>query len=110
VPSTSYISSICASPEFATYQTDNKDLQPRIIIHMLGDGVLENKNYQTWMKKFGPNTEQYCSQRIIFNSIAESQLKLSMIDEDRFRVPYYSNQPEKLLDSILILFFKCVNI
>ncbi|CAG8642002.1 17230_t:CDS:10, partial [Cetraspora pellucida] len=106
VPSTSYIPSICASPEFATYQTDNKDLQPRIIIHMLGDGVLENEKYQIWMKKFGPNTEhvivneQYCPQRIIFDSIAESQLKLSKIDENRFRVPYYSNQPEKLLDSI----------
>ncbi|CAG8742561.1 6867_t:CDS:2, partial [Dentiscutata heterogama] len=79
VPSTSYIPSICASPELATYQTDNKDLQPRIIIHMLGNGVLENEKYQSWMKKFGPNTE---------------------IDENRFRIPYYSNQPEKLLDSI----------
>ncbi|CAG8471280.1 700_t:CDS:10 [Dentiscutata erythropus] len=90
----------------ATYQTDNKDLQPRIIIHMLGNGVLENEKYQSWMKKFGPNTEhviingQYCPQRIIFNSIAESQFKLSKIDENRFRIPYYSNQPEKLLDSI----------
>ncbi|KAF0380098.1 beta-lactamase-like protein [Gigaspora margarita] len=106
VPSTSYIPSICASPELATYQTENKDLQPRIIIHMLGNGVLENEKYQSWMKKFGTNTEhvimneQYCPQRIIFNSIAESQFKLSKIDENRFRIPYYSNQPEKLLDSV----------
>ena len=57
VPSISYISSVCESPEFATYQTSNKDLQPQIIIHMIGNGVLEDKRYQEWMKKFGPKTE-----------------------------------------------------
>lgn len=57
VPSTSYISSVCESPEFVTYQTSNNDAQPRAIIHMVGNGVLEDKRYQEWMKKFGPETE-----------------------------------------------------
>jgi ribonuclease Z len=57
VPSTSYISSVCESPEFVTYQTNNKDTQPRVIIHMIGNGVLEDERYQEWMKKFGPETE-----------------------------------------------------
>lgn len=57
VPSTSYISSVCESPEFVTYQISNKDTQPRVIIHMVGNGVLEDKRYQEWMNKFGPETE-----------------------------------------------------
>ncbi|KAF0335808.1 beta-lactamase-like protein [Gigaspora margarita] len=42
VLSTSYISSICAFPELATYQMDNKDLQPQIIIHMLEEVAKAN--------------------------------------------------------------------
>ncbi|UZO24309.1 uncharacterized protein OCT59_016614 [Rhizophagus irregularis] len=106
VPSTSYISSVCESPEFVTYQTSNKDTQPRVIIHMVGNGVLEDKRYQEWMNKFGPETEhiianeKYCPQRIIFYSSALSQLKLSKIDENHFRIPYYSNEPIKQLKSL----------
>ncbi|CAG8709460.1 21706_t:CDS:10, partial [Rhizophagus irregularis] len=100
VPSTSYISSVCESPEFVTYQISNKDTQPRVIIHMVGNGVLEDKRYQEWMNKFGPETEKYCPQRIIFYSSALSQLKLSKIDENHFRIPYYSNEPIKQLKSL----------
>ncbi|CAB4433417.1 unnamed protein product [Rhizophagus irregularis] len=105
VPSTSYISSVCESPEFVTYQTSNKDTQPRVIIHMVGNGVLEDKRYQEWMNKFGPEiehiiaNEKYCPQRIIFYSSALSQLKLSKIDEKHFHIPYYSNEPIKQLES-----------
>ncbi|RIA93139.1 beta-lactamase-like protein [Glomus cerebriforme] len=107
VPSTSYISSLCESPEFVTYQANNGDLQPRIIVHIIGNGVLEDKRYQEWMTKFGPETEhiianeQYCPQRIIFYNSALSQLKLSKIDEKHFRIPYYSNEPIKQLKSLV---------
>ncbi|PKY36021.1 hypothetical protein RhiirB3_533394, partial [Rhizophagus irregularis] len=86
--------------------TSNKDTQPRVIIHMVGNGVLEDKRYQEWMNKFGPETEhiianeKYCPQRIIFYSSALSQLKLSKIDENHFRIPYYSNEPIKQLKSL----------
>ncbi|CAB4388266.1 unnamed protein product [Rhizophagus irregularis] len=106
VPSTSYISSVCESPEFVTYQTSNKDTQPRVIIHMVGNGVLEDKRYQEWMNKFGPETEhiianeKYCPRRIIFYSSALSQLKLSKIDEKHFHIPYYSNEPIKQLEPL----------
>ncbi|RIB03473.1 hypothetical protein C2G38_2224932 [Gigaspora rosea] len=49
---------ICiTTPELATYQMDNKDLQPRIIIYMLGNSVLKNEKYQSW-KTICPNTEK----------------------------------------------------
>ncbi|GES97863.1 beta-lactamase-like protein [Rhizophagus clarus] len=106
VPSTSYIPSVCESPEFVTYQTNNKGTQPRAIIHMVGNGVLEDKRYQEWMKKFGSETEhiianeKYCPQRIIFYNSALNQLKLSKIDEKHFRIPFYSNEPIKQLNSL----------
>ncbi|RHZ49596.1 hypothetical protein Glove_519g75 [Diversispora epigaea] len=106
VPSISYINSIYASSEFVSYQSGNKDLQPCVIVHMLGNGVLEDNRYQEWMKKFGPETEhviineQYCPQRIMFHSTATSQFKLSKIDEDQFRIPYYSNEPSKQLNLV----------
>ncbi|PKK78343.1 hypothetical protein RhiirC2_548895 [Rhizophagus irregularis] len=99
-------SSVCESPEFVTYQTSNKDTQPRVIIHMVGNGVLEDKRYQEWMNKFGPETEhiianeKYCPRRIIFYSSALSQLKLSKIDEKHFHIPYYSNEPIKQLEPL----------
>ncbi|CAG8440575.1 11933_t:CDS:10 [Diversispora eburnea] len=95
VPSTSYINSIYESSEFVLYQSGNKDLQPRVIVHMLGNGVLEDNRYQEWMKKFGPETE-----RIMFHSTATSQFKLSKIDENQFRIPYYSNEPSKQLNLV----------
>ncbi|CAG8441244.1 14355_t:CDS:10 [Funneliformis caledonium] len=106
IPSISYISSVCDSPEFAIYQTSNKELQPRVIVHMIGNDVLEDQRYQEWMKKFGPETEhvianeQYGPQRVIYHSSALSQLKLSKIDEKIFRVPYYSNIPAKDIKSL----------
>ncbi|CAG8512684.1 10664_t:CDS:10 [Acaulospora morrowiae] len=106
VPSTSYIPSIFASPELAVYRSGNKELQPCVIIHMLGNGVLEDLRYQEWMKSFSPETEhvimneQYCPQRIIFHNTADSQFKLSKIDDKQFRIPYYSNKPLKKLELV----------
>ncbi|POG78604.1 beta-lactamase-like protein [Rhizophagus irregularis DAOM 181602=DAOM 197198] len=103
VPSTSYISSVCESPEFVTYQKSNKDTQPRVIIHMVGNGVLEDKRYQEWMNKFGPETEpiianeKYCPQRIIFYS---SALMDNIPKKASFAVPMmiYQTEPSFKLD------------
>ncbi|UZO15448.1 uncharacterized protein OCT59_006870 [Rhizophagus irregularis] len=103
VPSTSYISSVCESPEFVTYQISNKDTQPRVIIHMVGNGVLEDKRYQEWMNKFGPETEpiianeKYCPQRIIFYS---SALMDNIPKKASFAVPMmiYQTEPSFKLD------------
>nr|CAG8501274.1 4504_t:CDS:10 [Entrophospora candida] len=108
VPSTDYIQSVCSSPEFIQYQT-TEDLQPKIIIHMLGKNVIQNQQYIEWMKKFGEKTEhiiaseEVCPQKIVFYNSALSQLKLSKLDEKQFAIPYYSNEPFKKLDDILNL-------
>ncbi|PKC70806.1 hypothetical protein RhiirA1_454275 [Rhizophagus irregularis] len=69
-------------------------------------GLEPGPQYDIWMNKFGPETEhiianeKYCPQRIIFYSSALSQLKMSKIDEQHFRIPYYSNEPIKQLESL----------
>ncbi|CAG8592768.1 5201_t:CDS:2 [Paraglomus brasilianum] len=106
VPSVNYIQSLINSQEFGPYQSGDENFRPRVIIHMVGNGVLEDERYQSWMREFGDETEhlitgETCNaQRIMFNSAALSQLKLSKIDSNHFRVPFYSNRPQKSLSDI----------
>ncbi|KAG9284291.1 hypothetical protein G9A89_002101 [Geosiphon pyriformis] len=106
VPSVNYIESVCSNTEFAAYQNDNENSRVGLIVHMLGNGVLDDERYRTWMRKYGSDTqhiisnEQYCLQRLIFNKAGQSQFKLSKLDETQFRVPFYSNEPLKNLKSV----------
>jgi hypothetical protein len=57
VPSVDYIQSLVDSQEFGPYQSEDGGLQPQVVVHMVGDGVLEDERYQSWMRKFGDETE-----------------------------------------------------
>ncbi|CAG8472470.1 9675_t:CDS:10 [Ambispora leptoticha] len=101
IPSVDYISSLITNQDLALYQKSEKDMEPGAVIHMLGNGVLEDERYRAWMKKFGGNTQhiiangEYCPQRLIFNHAGKSQYKLSKLDSTQFRIPFYSNEPLK---------------
>ncbi|ORX93536.1 Metallo-hydrolase/oxidoreductase [Basidiobolus meristosporus CBS 931.73] len=105
-PSTDYIASLVKASEFQTYQGTNKDAQAHCIVHMLGNNVLEDEQYQEWMNSFGPETQHIvahtdiCSQTIAFTGSAKTQLKLSHMDNEIFPLPYFSNTPNKPLLSI----------
>ncbi|RUS30019.1 beta-lactamase-like protein [Jimgerdemannia flammicorona] len=105
-PTPAYIPSLLASPAFAIHQTDDVKQQPKVVIHMLGKGVIEDEKYREWMKKFGGETqhivgsEDYCAQSILFTSHAIAQLKLSRLDDRIFPIPQYNNIPLKLLESL----------
>ncbi|CAG8487437.1 10121_t:CDS:10 [Ambispora gerdemannii] len=101
IPSVDYIPSLIANRDLSPHQTSEEEMEPGVVIHMLGNGVLEDERYRTWMKKFGENTqhiianEEYCPQRLIFNYAGKSQYKLSKLDPTHFRIPFYSNEPLK---------------
>ncbi|RUP50799.1 hypothetical protein BC936DRAFT_137640 [Jimgerdemannia flammicorona] len=50
----SYIPSLLASPAFAIHQTDDVKQQPKVVIHMLGKGVIEDENTLSAAKTTAP--------------------------------------------------------
>ncbi|ORX97727.1 Metallo-hydrolase/oxidoreductase [Basidiobolus meristosporus CBS 931.73] len=113
-PSTAYIPSLVNSPEFEQFLGSGRSLNIHCAIHLVGDDVLENKQYQKWMKKFGSGCQhivahpKYCAQTITFSGSAKAQMKLSHIDSEIFPIPYFSNVAEKQLSSIPDLPKRCV--
>ncbi|KAK9709421.1 hypothetical protein K7432_009066 [Basidiobolus ranarum] len=108
-PSPSYISSLINAPEFKLYQNASNSLPAHCIVHMVGDDVLENEQYQEWMNNFGSDTQhivahpKLCSQTIAFTGSAKTQLKLSHMDNEIFPLPYFSNTPDKSLSAFVNL-------
>ncbi|KAJ3186448.1 hypothetical protein HDU85_007267 [Gaertneriomyces sp. JEL0708] len=101
-PSSEYIPSLVNSDQFVPHYAEHTSNPVATIVHMLGDDVLEVANYQTWMKRFGQTTQhiiisrKHCAKPIVFCGSATSQHRLSLLDPDVFRVPYYSNTPATL--------------
>ncbi|KAL1915603.1 uncharacterized protein VTP21DRAFT_6727 [Calcarisporiella thermophila] len=108
-PDTSYIPSFITSDLFSPYYS-----QTACVIHLLGDHVLQNPDYQAWMMRFAPQTQhiiasnQVSSQRMIFESHAISQLKLAMLNEEIFPLPYHSNKAEQEIDEFPNLPKNCI--
>lgn len=53
-PSVQYLNNLISSPEFAQYQSTDK---PGAMIHIVGQGVLDDPRYRAWMNTFGPETQ-----------------------------------------------------
>ncbi|ORZ12300.1 beta-lactamase-like protein [Absidia repens] len=101
-PEPAYIDSLINSPEFLPYQSEAA--APKVIIHLIGDKVLDDIKYRQWMNKFSPETEHIigseavCAQTSLFRSHALSQYKLSNLDPRIFKVPEYCNIPQVILE------------
>ncbi|ORY95213.1 beta-lactamase-like protein [Syncephalastrum racemosum] len=103
-PNVDYIDGLLASREFDSYQdTTDTARQPKLVVHLIGDDVLQDPRYQEWMNRFSTSTEhvvsseRVCAQPVLFRSHAVSQLKLSQLDDEIFPVPYYNNLPSEPL-------------
>ncbi|SAM00816.1 hypothetical protein [Absidia glauca] len=103
-PNVGYIDELISSPQFNDYQSlSNTQKIPKVIIHLLGDNVLDSPNYRKWMNSFSPDTEHVissedlCAQSTLYRSHAISQYKLSKLNPDIFKIPEYNNTPSVAL-------------
>ncbi|KAG8906548.1 hypothetical protein FRB99_006662 [Tulasnella sp. 403] len=99
-PSVAYIDDLVSSDALHP-QKYNPSAELRLIIHRVGEGVLEDSRYQEWMRQY-PGirhlvaAEPLSSNPLVFTGSANVQLRLSQLDPEVFRVPRYSNQAPRL--------------
>ncbi|RKO90367.1 beta-lactamase-like protein, partial [Blyttiomyces helicus] len=97
-PSRKYVGPLCSNEKFVPHYAEHTNNPPSVMIHILGDDVLDDPLYRAWMKKFGDATQhvivskKHCAKPIIFQGSAISQHRLSILDPQLFRVPFYSNK------------------
>ncbi|KAG0367805.1 hypothetical protein BGZ54_003219 [Gamsiella multidivaricata] len=107
-PTVEYISSLVKSKEFERFQglgsgsesEAGKDrLKAECIVHLGSHSVLSHPDYKAWMQLFGPDTQHivanqdYCSQKLIWQSQSRTCHKLSKLDPTIFPIPYHDNTP-----------------
>ncbi|KAI8335570.1 beta-lactamase-like protein [Chlamydoabsidia padenii] len=104
-PGVAYVDDLINSPKFNDYQTQtNTQNIPKVIIHLLGKGVLNQPKYRQWMNTFSRETEHIissediCTQSALYRSHAIYQYKLSKLDPTIFKLPEYNNIPATTLD------------
>lgn len=107
-PSTDYVSGVVSAKDFERFQGTGSDkLTAACIVHLGGHSVLSHPEYKAWMQRFGPETQhiianqEYCSQKLIWRSQAQSCYKLSALDSNIFPLPYYNNTPTHVLSTDL---------
>ncbi|KAI9310318.1 beta-lactamase-like protein [Dichotomocladium elegans] len=112
-PNVRYLDNLLASPEFAKHQTTEKADQPDVVIHLIGQDVLDDARYREWMNKFNKDTqhiistEAVCAQSVLYNAHAIGQVKLSQLDDQIFPIPKYNNTPTRSLSEYVDLPPKC---
>ncbi|TPX37555.1 hypothetical protein SmJEL517_g00624 [Synchytrium microbalum] len=98
-PNASYVGSLTQNQAFVPHFRVNATNQVKVIIHMLGDDVLDHPEYRNWVNEFDNESTQHliisrkhCPKPIVFTGSAITQYRLNMIDPDVFRVPIYENR------------------
>ncbi|KAJ3102173.1 Zinc phosphodiesterase ELAC protein 2 [Phlyctochytrium planicorne] len=95
-PHPSYVHSVINAPGL-----NPKSLSPSSIVHILGKGVLDCKEYREWMGGFGTKTEHIVSSanhtadETILHCTAEINGLLNQIDGDIFPAPYSNYTPKQ---------------
>ncbi|KAJ3003197.1 Zinc phosphodiesterase ELAC protein 2, partial [Thoreauomyces humboldtii] len=103
-PNPRYIASLTTAPEFETLY--GADPSVRCIVHMCGDGVLQDPRYAAWMSKFGKGTQhlvisrQFNNTDVCYHGAGELQVKLKTLDERMFPLPHHSRKPELELSTV----------
>ncbi|KAJ7780273.1 hypothetical protein DFH07DRAFT_794449 [Mycena maculata] len=122
IPSPAYISSIVSSfeesPFYAklrsTRAEDLAEFAVRTVVHLCGEGVLQDARYIQFMNGFSPaahhivSAPEYGPDPITFTTAAFNQLRLHQLDPEMFPIPYYSLKPERDLSFITELPAKCL--
>ncbi|GJJ16137.1 hypothetical protein Clacol_010417 [Clathrus columnatus] len=94
-PSPEYIPSLQHSEAFSEYQKNGK-YSTHCVVHLVGEGVLEDPRYKAWLETFGKKDIHHLfagshitPDRICFTSTAYAQLRLSHLDNNMFPIPKY---------------------
>ncbi|KAI8085970.1 beta-lactamase-like protein [Gilbertella persicaria] len=104
-PSVAYIDGLVHSNKFKDFQTEGK-YKTHVMIHYVGQGVLEDDRYKVWLNSFDSTTDhifgstELCAQTVQFTSHAIGQVKLSMLNPDIFPIPKYNNVPQISLSEV----------
>ncbi|TPX63921.1 hypothetical protein SpCBS45565_g06248 [Spizellomyces sp. 'palustris'] len=105
-PSPAYINALVTSPEFVPFHDKTNGNHVRCIVHIIGDGVLQDPRYVEWMNKFGHQTRHFIISRrhnpmgISYLAAGRLQHKLNVLDPEVFPLPYFTNDPEEDLRTI----------
>eukprot|EP00842_Homolaphlyctis_polyrhiza_P002445 jgi/Hompol1/3200/HPOL_003161-RA len=105
-PSPAYIDSFSTNPKLCTVAAYRDDLAVDCVVHVCGDGVLEDSRYIAWMHSFPKSTNHiYVSknhnrQPIVFESSAKIQYKLNSLDASMFPLPYVEPNPASLSEKL----------
>lgn len=124
-PDASYIPHVVNSEELSNFAQYGEGTVLHVVVHRLGDGVLDNEEYQNWIRSFGDHVhvraavhhrmlvitnahvayqhliaaEEFSPNEAMFSSAAAAQLTLSDLDSEVFGPPLHSKQPHRLLSS-----------
>ncbi|KAJ1677054.1 hypothetical protein EV182_006972, partial [Spiromyces aspiralis] len=104
-PSAKYINSLVTSPQWQGFYSSaarNPDSgYPALIIHLAGEGVLEDPRYIDWMRRFDFSTQHivcsqdYCGDGNPYQKHAALQANLARLDSSVFVVPQGEPAPKR---------------
>ncbi|KAJ2915930.1 hypothetical protein MD484_g4468, partial [Candolleomyces efflorescens] len=116
VPSPEYIPSLLQyyrndfDPLFSKLRSTDpehrKEVQVRVLFHLVGEGVLEDPRYIDFMRGFGDDAQhivaskEHCPNSVTFTSAAANQLRLSKLDPVIFPLQKFQMQPRRRLADI----------
>ncbi|ORX39176.1 hypothetical protein BD324DRAFT_618739 [Kockovaella imperatae] len=92
---------LLVSPAFDKYQGDAAVHEVVYVIHQIPAEVLSNPHYRQWMTKFGAKTQHLIadttnlSNEVVMRGSAWAMLKLSLLDEQIFPLPYGPPDPQR---------------
>ncbi|KAI8817703.1 beta-lactamase-like protein [Fimicolochytrium jonesii] len=101
-PSQEYIPDLTSNAAFAPHFAETTTNPVSLIVHNIGDGVLDSAEYRAWMKKFGDTTEhiiitrKHCPKPIIYKGTTNNLFRLNHMDPDVFKIPFYKPETEPL--------------
>ncbi|KAJ3032438.1 hypothetical protein HDV00_007546 [Rhizophlyctis rosea] len=98
-PNASYIDSVLDSQSLTDLQDSKSKDRVKYIVHILGDGVLEDERYVAWAKKFAKSTQHVLVSRNYntfsynFHASATVMHQLNALDPAVFPLPFASEEP-----------------
>ncbi|KAI9208712.1 beta-lactamase-like protein [Polychytrium aggregatum] len=104
-PSKRYINSLLASAAWSAYGAEGPK-KMHLMVHIIGDDVLDDERYQAWMRSFGSETEhiilnkQYNEARVPCCASGVIQYSLNQIDSQIFPLPHHCTTAELDLGSV----------
>ncbi|KAI8807054.1 beta-lactamase-like protein, partial [Cladochytrium replicatum] len=97
-PTEEYIYSLTKNDKFMPHYSWNTNNPIKVMVHLLGPRIELGNEYVNWMRAFGISTQhiivspKYNPRPIVFQGSAKALHRLSFLDSNVFKVPYYDNK------------------